>query len=658
MRMRPLAALLSFLLLSALLPSISATAAADPCGRAPLRACAPGETPSDGGVATGAPVCPPGTPAGQPCASAPASNNPVGSGFTSKYPLDRSIALFQAAQPSQGTYDDKSYPYYGVTFDSSTRNQSIPYVKVENNRSDGNRDEMLCTSVDDPACSADKNWQSILIEGGIGNCAANPDTACVDSFSVITADGRVVIAKPLMKFPKNAKEFPGKVNPDGSGYAAGLASWIWRAEGDGPGDEHDYLLTGTVQSGGQNQNKSWKDLHVIEFFFEAVPIVRENSTLVKAPEKVMQKRVGKDFSEVMTSNNESACYANDDGICLHRRDFQPNTRLKIALQMPKFISGWLNGRLNKPAVTCKTFSATSDLVTVEAGPEENIFAGKWMNRSDIKNFTFKDFQVENRFKGMFQGYYNKDNPNSLRDSGEEGAMDAYDLWAPYMGEKAFATNKTWTLSSARTDNPSSCVKKESGGIQGVVATNASAYEATAPKYNKENGTLEYRVAAPHYAADGKTENIGTYGLAMSITLLQCLYGITNVPTSASVSITSSAGGERVATVALTQIGKWVFLSAENFTYSSPTLRIKLNQTTSATAQSTGATEVKKDPPAPEVKKEAPAPEVKEVKEVAAANPAPATPVAAKKIIITCTKGKLIKKVSGTNPKCPTGFKKK
>ncbi len=658
MRMRPIVAMLSLLLLSALLPSVSATAA-DPCGRAPLRACAPGEAPSDGATqpanANGAPVCPPGTPAGQPCATAPMTGAATTSGFTSKYPLDRSIALFQDAQPPRGTFDDKSYPYYGVTFDSSTRSQSVPYIKVENLRSDGNRDEMLCTSIDDPACSADKNWQTIFIEGGIGNCTANPDTACVESFSVITADGKEVIAKPLVKFPKNAKEFPGKVNPDGSGYAAGLASWIWRAEGDGPGDEHDYLLTGTVQSGGQNKNKSWKDLHVIDFFFEAVPIVRENSTLVKAPEKVMQKRVGKDFSEVMSSNYESSCYANDDGVCLHRRDFQPNTRLKIALQMPKFISGWLNGRLNKPAVTCKTFSATSDKVTVEAGPEENIFAGKWMSRNDIKNFTFKSTQIETKFKAMFQGYYNKDYPLSLRDSGEEGAIDAYNLWAPYLGEKAFAVNKTWTLSNARVDNPSDCVKKETGGIQGVVATNASAYEATAPTYNKETGTLDYKVAAPHFATDGKTENNGTYGLAMSITLMQCLYGITNVPTSASISVTSSAGGERVATVALTQIGKWVFLSAENFTFSSPTLRIKLNQTSAATAQSTGTVEVKKDAPAPEVKKDAPAPEVKEVTEVAAAKPAAAT---AKKITITCTKGKLIKKVSGTNPKCPTGFKKK
>lgn len=627
MRLRPLAALLSLLLLSALLPSVTATAA-DPCGRPPLRACAPGEAPSDG-------------PLGGP--SGPAGGNSDKSGFISKYPSDRSVDLFKNSQPSKGGFTDQNYPYYGVTFDSSTRNQSIPFMKVENRRSDGNRDEYLCTSIDDPECSPEKDWGFIFVEGGIGNCEANPGTACVASFSVITAEGKEVIAKPLMKFPKNAKEFPGKVNPDGTGYAAGLASWIWRAEGDGPGEEHDYLLTGNVQSVGENKNKSWKELQSREFFFEAVPIFREYSSLIKTPEKIMQKKVGRDYREILTSNNETSCYANDDGVCLHRREFQPNTRLKISLQLPKFVSGWLNGRLNKPAVTCKSLTANTDLVTVEAGPEENIFAGKWMNRSDIKDFSFKNSEIEKKFKGMFQGYYNRDNPNSLRDSGEEGAMDAYDLWAPFMGENAFAVNKTWTLSNARSNNPSNCVQKETGGIQGVVTTNASAYEATAPKYNKENGTLEYRVAAPHFAPDGKTENIGTYGLAMSITLLQCLYGITNVPTSASVSITTNAGVERVATVALNQIGKWVFLSAENFTFSSPTLRIKLNQTSSTATQSTGTVEVKKEDPAPEVK------------EVAAAKPAAA---AAKKITITCTKGKLIKKLSGTNPKCPAGFKKK
>jgi hypothetical protein len=44
----------------------------------------------------------------------------------------------------------------------------------------------------------------------------------------------------------------------------------------------------------------------------------------------------------------------------------------------------------------------------------------------------------------------------------------------------------------------------------------------------------------------------------------------------------------------------------------------------------------------------------------ALNPKPAVTAkpAAKKITITCIKGKLSKKVSAVAPKCPTGYKKK
>jgi hypothetical protein len=43
---------------------------------------------------------------------------------------------------------------------------------------------------------------------------------------------------------------------------------------------------------------------------------------------------------------------------------------------------------------------------------------------------------------------------------------------------------------------------------------------------------------------------------------------------------------------------------------------------------------------------------------ASAVPAKEKAAAAKKSTITCTKGKVSKKVSAINPKCPTGYKKK
>jgi hypothetical protein len=71
------------------------------------------------------------------------------------------------------------------------------------------------------------------------------------------------------------------------------------------------------------------------------------------------------------------------------------------------------------------------------------------------------------------------------------------------------------------------------------------------------------------------------------------------------------------------------MSAKGFTYSAPTIKVKLSQ----------------DVPAP-----APS---------ATPTPSPiAKPAAAKKTSITCVKGKTSKKVTAVNPKCPTGFKKK
>jgi len=73
---------------------------------------------------------------------------------------------------------------------------------------------------------------------------------------------------------------------------------------------------------------------------------------------------------------------------------------------------------------------------------------------------------------------------------------------------------------------------------------------------------------------------------------------------------------------------WLYLQAKNFEFSAPIIKAKLTQ------------EVVVEPtPTP----------------TATATP---KPVVAKKITITCVKGKTTKKVTAVAPKCPSGFKKK
>jgi hypothetical protein len=97
------------------------------------------------------------------------------------------------------------------------------------------------------------------------------------------------------------------------------------------------------------------------------------------------------------------------------------------------------------------------------------------------------------------------------------------------------------------------------------------------------------------------------------------------------------GEAKKATTLVSEKNNWLRLSAKGFTYSSPTVKVRLTQEKAVVAPS----------PTPSA---SPTPTP-----MASANVAP---VAAKKTSITCVKGKTTKKVTAVNPTCPKGFKKK
>jgi hypothetical protein len=160
---------------------------------------------------------------------------------------------------------------------------------------------------------------------------------------------------------------------------------------------------------------------------------------------------------------------------------------------------------------------------------------------------------------------------------------------------------------------------QKGKVLGIVSTNATAFESTAPKFS--DGQLAYKVSGLHFQPDKKTENLGTYDLVINSDVARCLYGFTKAPISASVSITGGAD-QKIATTVVNEKNGWLKLAAYGFTYSEKVLQVKLSQ----------EAEVK---PTPTTK-----------------------PVVAKKTTITCVKGKTSKKVTAVKPKCPTGFKKR
>jgi hypothetical protein len=225
-------------------------------------------------------------------------------------------------------------------------------------------------------------------------------------------------------------------------------------------------------------------------------------------------------------------------------------------------------------------------------------------------------------------------------------VDEYLAWLPALGDKAQALPSAWVVQTMSNYQVSDQIQKclnQTDSLAGIVTTNAAEYLDGPPVYDKVNRALDYKVAATHFEPDGTTVFRGSYDLIMSSKVARCIYGFTNAPVNATISVTSENGENNVATTVISEKNGWLSLGAYNFTYSSPIIRVVLD----------GTVDVPTPTPTP-----TPTPSI-----VATPTPsAVATPqptASAKKPLVvktTCVKGKITKVVTGT--KCPAGYKKK
>jgi hypothetical protein len=153
-----------------------------------------------------------------------------------------------------------------------------------------------------------------------------------------------------------------------------------------------------------------------------------------------------------------------------------------------------------------------------------------------------------------------------------------------------------------------------------------------PTWLPQDSALTLQVSSTHYRADN-TKNLGVFNIDMPIDTARCLWGV-DLSKAVSASISASypeLGIAELVTTTSRVEGKFFKISAAGFHYSAPIIKMKLVQAVEPTPVATPSAT-----PAP----------------TASTKPAP------KKSTISCVKGKLTKKVTGVNPECPAGFKKK
>ena len=254
------------------------------------------------------------------------------------------------------------------------------------------------------------------------------------------------------------------------------------------------------------------------------------------------------------------------------------------------MTGWLHGRVENPTVAYQSTPTGGSVITMKAQATKVPVFQVWEKYSDISQ-SLKTLLAEKsiaRISSWFTGPGGASNEDLATDTkksitrhgGEifdEKEMRNMLAWMPYADDKAAALPSVWAFRTMNGNmqqmNP--CLG-QTGSLNGVVTTNSTQYIDGPPTLNAATNTLDYKVASPHLTPTGDVFK-GTYNLLLKSSVARCLYNFSNAPIQASISIQNESGVSSIATTVVNEKDGWLRLSASGFTFSSPTIKVKLTQ---------------------------------------------------------------------------------
>ena len=288
------------------------------------------------------------------------------------------------------------------------------------------------------------------------------------------------------------------------------------------------------------------------------------------------------------------CVWQEQGRCGVPEDFSEGVAPTLTVRMSNEIGGWFSGRLTSPNISVSRHSAKSNRVVMSGAPV-------WVQRVSVAA-TRANSTPE--FRKSFGSGSESEYYFALTPATSPNAFESLRAMRGQAKDTSTGTSSHWLLETAEASGHY-CLK-DTSKLNGIVTTNATIYQGTAPSFTK--GFLNYKVAGMHFEPDGQTESIGSYDLVMRSEVARCLYGFSKAPLSASITV-SGEGDKTIATTVVSEKNGWLKLAAYGFTFSEKTLRVKLTQP--------------------------------------------------KRTTITCVaSGKKSVKVTAASPKCPKGYKKK
>jgi len=541
--------------------------------------------------------------------------------------LTSSLAFVTPAQANNAfVYTDFAANDFGLWTQSSIYGQDR---KGSNKLEDWK--QLWCSGWDDPSCSVYDNLFADLI---LSPCVNEADRACLDGIEAKNSSGELEkltlygeatsqkIAKYQFKSGTNLIDIPA---------GGGLSVW----------------------------KSSEKNADGTDRLYAAHILLRYIATSSRQSGEAVDKIVLSDFKgQIYPVTLKSGGICTEFAIgaqCINSANFIGNEKLAVTLRMNKDLTGWIFGRMQNSEFAVTPMDSAYNKIRIGGDvtfvPELSAKVAKSEISKDAKlekylrdfftvgrvgvsvpnpgSGSFNDGGIGGNTSTTYEGFLSAQTTTRLLSvnfdklalfSAFEDQLKPYSPAASNNGRNILReTNSIFWNFGANTYLGANKCSADRTKLHGMVVTNAPIFENGPPEF--KDGSLNYRVAGIHKNIDGSVFK-GRYTYIVQSETARCYYGFSKAPIEARVEVVSASNVNQVATVLVAEREGFIKLQADNFTFSSPTIKVRFSQESVAPT----ATPVKVEP--------------------------------RKSSTITCVKGKTSRKISGVNPKCPTGFKRK
>ncbi len=361
------------------------------------------------------------------------------------------------------------------------------------------------------------------------------------------------------------------------------------------------------------------------------------------PEKTWCARTGYPDSFFMYNNfnplTENKPNSDIYDYCLIKEKFATDTLFRVTTQLSagfeeKSLANWVTSRTTQTrAYTVKSAQGEQTLAIFE-GQAAKVQAGvtqiphteegfrSWLEGSSFKKAIAEGTVTETQLRDSFR----VGDPNAQGGESHYGAgWESINQWKStekYIDPILTLEQELWQFSVITLDSDgdkwvSKCdkVRQKLPSFSGVISTNATVFVQGPPRLT-DSGELDFQVAATHQKENGEP-NLGSYHLSIAEQMAECIWGSAELGIGASISVISEDGTTQVAATSVGKSNGQISFSASGFHYSTNKVRVSIGQIKSSTKPSNKL----------------------------------------KKLTISCSKGKLVKKITDINPKCPSGFKR-